>query len=230
MTNTQVSLPLKLAENYALESFYTGANEELFEVVRAISDSTVSSVLYVWGEPGFGKSHLLQGLVQQAIENQQLAAYIPLSEKNIRSELIGQLQPSATICIDDVDNIAGDRAWEQALLDLFERCRTNGGRLVVSASKSPAGVDFILRDLQTRLTSELVYRINPLDDRHKALAIKWRAKTRGLAVSDQTVQYLLRRVSRAPAALFGLMDRIDKKSLQYSRPVTIPFLKELGIT
>ena len=229
MNNPQVNLPLKLAENYSLESFYAGANEELLKVIHEFARTGVENVLYIWGSEGAGKSHLLQGMVQKAVSEQQLAAYIPIDSPHITRELIGQLQPSALLCLDDVDRVGDDQAWQEALLDLFERCRSAGGRLVLTASSNPATNAFTLKDLGTRFSSGLMYRIHTLDDYHRGEAIKWRAKNRGLVLSDQTTQYLLRRISRAPADLFRTMDTIDQASLEHNRAVTIPFLKELGI-
>ena len=66
--------------------------------------------------------------------------------------------------LDDIDAIAGDGAFEQALFGLFEQLRQSGGRLVVAAAAPPTEIGFSLPDLASRLRSGGVYRVQSLDD------------------------------------------------------------------
>ena len=211
---SQIGLPLKLAENYSLDAYYPGPNHELLDVLVAGTVKGMAAPLYIWGNHGLGKSHLLQGVARKTMEQGSLAAYIPMTDPGIHPELLRQLQPRATLCLDDIHHISGNRAFEEALLDLYERSLSQGGQMIFSSQFSPAASNLALRDLVSRLSAGLVYRLVELDDQSKADAIKWRAHRRGLSISDQSAAYLLRRVSRDPGRLFELLERIDQASLE----------------
>ena len=84
-----------------------------------------------------------------------------------------------------------------------------------------------MRDLSSRLGAGLVYQLVVLDDSGKLQALKQRAQHRGFALGDDVGRYVLERYPRDTAALFGLLDRIDRASLVHQRRVTIPFLRSL---
>jgi len=56
----QLALPISPAPEPTLENFVPGANAELLARLRALAAGELAeSVLYLWGEPGSGRSHLL---------------------------------------------------------------------------------------------------------------------------------------------------------------------------
>jgi len=56
----QLALPISPAPEPTLENFVPGANAELLARLRALAAGELAeAVLYLWGEPGSGRSHLL---------------------------------------------------------------------------------------------------------------------------------------------------------------------------
>lgn len=56
----QLALPISPASEPTLDNFVPGANAELVARLRALAaDELAETVLYLWGEPGSGRSHLL---------------------------------------------------------------------------------------------------------------------------------------------------------------------------
>ncbi len=225
----QIPLPFAPSGRTALDAFFPGPNEEVLVAVCDLSARTAPAMLYLHGPSESGKSHLLQGAAAMAREAGQLAAYLPLGDAAMRSEWLPQLNVSGMLCIDDVDGVAGDGDWERRLLDLYERCRSAGGRLVFAAKSPPSGAGFALADLVSRLAGQPVYRVRPLSEAERARALAWEARRRGLEIAPATVQWLMRRVPRGATALFDLLDRVDRAALKENRRVTIPFLRALGI-
>ncbi len=225
----QVNLPFGLRERCALDAFYAGPNTELMELVRRFAAGRESGVLFLHGPTGCGKSHLLQGAARTALEGGRLGAYVALAESGVRSGLVAQLNPSGLLCLDGVEAIAGNPAFEAAILELYERVQQGSGAILAAATVAPGGISGLLPDLVSRLSSRYVYRIAALDDRHRADALGWAARRRGIELSAGVVEWLLRRVPRESGALFRLLDEIDAASLTENRRVTIPFLRSLGI-
>lgn len=225
----QIPLPFAPSGRSRLDAFYPGPNREVLAAVRELSERAAPAMLYLHGPPEAGKSHLLQGAASLSRARQHLTAYLPLGDAAMRSEWLPQLNVSGLLCIDDVDRVAGDRAWERHLFDLYERSRHAGGRLVFAASSPPAAAGFTLADLASRLGGQPVYRVRALSEAERATALTWEARRRGLEITPATVQWLMRRVPRGATALFELLDQVDRAALQENRRVTIPFLRSLDI-
>jgi len=65
----QLALPISPPPEPTLENFVPGANAELLARLRALAAGELAeSVLYLWGEPGSGRSHLLAASARPGLE------------------------------------------------------------------------------------------------------------------------------------------------------------------
>jgi DnaA-homolog protein len=225
----QVTLPFSRKGRKSLAAFYAASNGEVLELVRSLASSDTPRMAYLHGAPESGKSHLLQGAATLAREQGRISAYIAFGESGIQHTVLAQLNPGATLCLDDLERIAGDPDWERSLLDLYERSQHAQGRLLFAASMPPSAIGIKLADLVSRLGAQPVYRVNVLSPAQRAQALTWEAQRRGLIIAPATVEWLMRRVPRGTRALFDLLDQLDRASLEEGRKVTIPFLRSIGL-
>ncbi len=230
----QLPLNLRLRDASSFENYLVTRNREPVERLRQAAHSvgqaphSPASWLYLWGEPGTGKTHLLEAACRAVQEQGNAPLYVALAEKaDITIALLEDIEQVPFVCIDDVDAIAGDRAWEAALFALYERLRAQGGMLVVAARNSPSAIGLTLADLATRLAAGLVYQLQPLTDDEKLAALRLRAQRRGLEMTQEVANYLLTRFPRDTHSLFALLDRLDTATLAAQRRLTIPFLRSL---
>lgn len=141
--------------------------------------------IYVWGEEGAGKSHLLQAWVAQALDAGRNALYIdaaatPLTEAALDAEYLA---------IDQIEKLNNE---EQALLfAIFNRFRNSGkGFLLLSSEYTPQQL-VIREDLRTRMAYCLVYEVKPLTDREKIDALVSMAAARQVTIDPEIFEYLL---------------------------------------
>lgn len=222
----QLPLGISLPDNVRFESFVAGPNAELVRVLRDMASGDGEMSLYLWGQVGLGKTHLLQAACRAAGQHALSCAFLPLSD--FSGMTTGVLQDMASLdllCVDDLDAVAGSNAWERALFDLFNQARAGGCRLVMSGSVRADHLGLNLPDLVSRLTWGPVYPLRALDDAGLLAALQLRARTRGFELPDETGLFLLRRYPRDLPALCALLDRLDHASLVAQRRLTIPFVK-----
>ncbi len=226
--NEQLNLPIRVPDSASLDNFFVGRNEEAVSALQQwLEPITINKVLYFYGASGSGCSHLLQAACQFLSDRNELTVYVPSSDSSITNEFIAQLSPSATVCVDDLDAVAGQLNWEESLLELYERLLPGGGRLLFSGSQPPLAVGLKLADLATRLAAGEVYRIQALTESELPRAMLLRAKRRGFELSDEVIHYLLRRMPRNSKAIFDVLDRLDKAAFAKQRRITIPFLQDM---
>src|SRR5690606_20563792 len=119
-----------------------------------------------------------------------------------------------------------DGPAQAALFGLYNRIREATGALVVAGDAPPARLG-VRPDLATRLAWGLVYEVRALSDEEKAQAMRARAAERGFELSAEAQAYVLRHGRRDLPSLLGLVDRIDRRSLELQRPVTLPLVREV---
>lgn len=199
----------------ALDNFVAGRNVELLSAMRyALDAATGERGLYIWGEVGSGKSHLLRAAVEGARTTGQSAVYA-----------CGEVPNAAqVVAVDDVDKL--DDAAQIALFALYNRQRENGGMLLVSGTQAPAFLT-VRDDLRTRLGWGLVYQVHALSDAEKAQALQQHAQARGFELPNEVTTYLLRHGRRDLPALLATLDALDEHCLRLKRVATVPLLKEV---
>ena len=245
----QLALPLTLADHAHFESFHEVGNEGLLAFLRDLAggeaaerrpadrgpvergpadrgpaDRGPGPGCWIWGAAATGKSHLLQAVCEHIGDN---SAYVPLALlADADTSVLDGLARRRCVCLDDIDCVAGNPAFELALFDLANQLTDNDGILVVSAAAAPREVGIALPDLQSRLSRLPVFHIEPLDEQGRIAALQLRAGQRGLELPPETARYLLLRSRRDMASLYSLLDRLDVEALRAQRRLTIPFVRD----
>lgn len=226
MTTKHPQLPLGigLKDSATFENFLPTGNELLLEALQSGNDDTV----YLWGPAGSGKTHLLQAVSHASATKGEAPAYLPFADLvELSPAILEGLEQQAVITVDDVHLVAGRSDWEEALFHLYNRVREAGHRIVVSATAPPNESGIKLPDLVTRLGWGPIFRLESLDDTGKRHALQLRANLRGMTLTDEVSEYLLRRCPRDMGSLFSLLDRLDQASLVAQRKLTIPFVRDV---
>ncbi|HMN43467.1 MAG TPA: DnaA regulatory inactivator Hda [Povalibacter sp.] len=224
----QLALGLKLRDSSVFASYFAGRNQATVDALRAAAIGAPPTCLFLHGPTGGGKTHLLQALCAEASQQGYSVAYLPLADvMSMGPELLSGCGEIACVCIDDVEVIAAQPAWERALFRLHQQLDERQGRLVVSSSRPPAASGIELADLRSRLGGGLVLSLQPLDETEQIAALQLRAQIRGFDLPLDTAQYLLRRLPRDMASLCAFLDELDEASLAAQRRLTVPFVREI---
>ena len=224
MAMEQLPLRVRLRDTARFESFVRGANSEVCSLLQGTGAAT-PRVVWLWGRAGSGKSHLLQATCAAAGERGEPAAYIDLATAP-GPEMLEGCETLATVCLDALDEVAADAAWNAALFRLHTLLQDGSGRLIVASRTPPASLAFTLPDLRSRLLAASVHQLVELDDAGQCEALQLRAAARGLDLSSDAALYLVHRLPRDMHSLFDVLERLDHASLVAQRRLTIPFLRE----
>jgi DnaA-homolog protein len=193
----QLPLDISLREAPAFETYIPGPNAEAFARVRELAAGTLrEAIVYLWGERGSGRSHLLHAAARAN---------------------------AALTIADDVESL--DAAAQQALFVAIDAARDGHGGVLAAGAKPPGSLA-LRDDLRTRLAWGLVYQLRPLDDAAKALHLKALAARRGLELPEEVLSYLLTRLPRDLASLHTVMEVLDKHSLARQKALTLPVVRE----
>lgn len=220
----QLPLNIGLRDAATFSNFLPAANAAACHALEQGQEPFV----YLWGAPGSGKSHLLQAACHAVSEAGGTAIYLPLAEREgMAPAMLEGMEQMALVCLDDIDAVAGDAAWEQALFHLYNRLRESGRRLLAAGRAAPGALGLQLADLISRLGWGPVYQLQVLTDEEKGRALQQRAANRGMQLPPEVASYLLQRAPRDMHALFALLERLDEVSLAAQRKLTIPFVREI---
>jgi DnaA family protein len=193
----QLVLDIGPAAEPDFDNFIAGPNAEALARVRGLADGSLrEAIVYLWGDPGSGRTHLLRSAARR---NPRL------------------------VIADDVESL--EPAAQQQLFAAINAARDGAAPVLAAGGLSPAGLA-LREDLRTRLAWGLVYQLKPLSDAEKAQHLRAEAARRGLRLPDEVVGYLLTRFPRDLPSLNGVLDALDRYSLAAKRPVTVPLVRQ----
>lgn len=226
--NKQLALAVQLSDEATLADFNWKNNSLLQQQLTNMLNLKADKLLYLWGPKASGKTHLLQACCH-AFHVGESGIYLPLSIlKEWGPHTLEGLEDQTLVCIDDIDIIAHDALWEEALFHLYNKIKDRGQSvLIISGSQAPANLPIGLADLRSRLAGALVIQINELDDEEKINTLILHALKRGFDLSRRVIQFLLNRCSRNMHDLQHIINQLDNASLAAQRKITIPFVKQI---
>lgn len=224
----QLALPFEFKPAFGFEHFHAGNNREPVAHLRAAALGRGERLIVLWGDAGSGKTHLLNACCQSAFNSGRRIHYLPLAEvRDLGPELLDGADHADLVCLDDIDRVAGDRAWEAGLFELFNRLRDADGQLILSAALPPGTWPIDLPDLASRFAWGLTLRLNPLDDADKLVALTRYATSLGMELPPAAGRYLLAHCRRDLSILRRTLDRLDGASLAAQRRLSVPFIKRV---
>ncbi|MDD3650017.1 DnaA regulatory inactivator Hda [Immundisolibacter sp.] len=232
MLSGQQPLALRLRADQTFDGFIGppgSGGARACQLAQALARGRERTPLYLWGSPASGKTHLLHAALAAAAAHDQRAAYLPLRELRAAGavQAVSAFEQFDLVCVDDLDAVAGDEAAELALFHLYDRLRAAGGRLIVTASATPAALGLHRPELRSRLGWGVVCHLEPLGDADKRTLLLRRAAEQGLTLAEPVADYLLRHHSRDLRDLLTTLDRLERATLAAQRHPTLPFVREL---
>lgn len=224
-----MALGVKLRDDARFDNFHGDRNAEAAVRLEAVCrDLSRVPVVAVCGDSDTGKSHLLQAACHFMESRGDTAVCVSIQELlPFGPEALSGLENQALICLDDVDLIAGQEDWEEAVFHLYNRVLDNGHLLLVSMSEVPGSLPLVLPDLVSRLAHGLLIQLGIYRDDDRLKILMARAEKRGLVMGDDVAGFILRRAPRRLGELLAILDRLDENSLQAQRRLTIPFVKSV---
>lgn len=225
----QLPLNLPLDDEATFGNFWVDSSRApVFAAVTAQpppDGAEMEPLHYLHGGTAVGKTHLLQASCHVITG----ALYLPLRELAAMDPqaLLSELEAAPRIALDDLDCVAGNAAWEEALFHLINRCRATGAQMLFAAAQAPAEIPVSLADLKSRLAGGVTWLLPGYSDHERREVLRFRAQRRGLRLSDAVLDYLGVRVRRSLDELLPLLERLDAASLQAQKPLTVPLVKEV---
>jgi DnaA-homolog protein len=214
----QIPLAIGLDPSPSFDSFVAGENLAALEFISG--PTLPGTQIYLWGNSGSGKSHLLRAW---ASDLQQRGSRVGWFEAG--SELPWLLQPDwALVVLDRCDELNADE--QRAAFSLFVEAAEH--RVCFAAAGRLPPVDLQLRDdLRSRLGWGHVFALHCLGEADARAALRREADRRGIFLSDEVMAFVLRRFSRDLKDMLALLDVMDRYALAQGRAITVPLLRKM---
>ena len=153
----------------------------------AETPGSVFNPLFIYGNSGLGKTHLLNAIIEKIKSNNPNANILYITSENLMNDFYFALQIKTlhdfhnkyrscdALLIDDIQFIAGKAQMEEEIFHTFNIFIKEGKQLVLTSDKPPREIPKIEERLKTRFESGILCDIQPPDFETRIAIIKDKA-------------------------------------------------------
>lgn len=222
----QLILPLDAAPATSFVTFHVSeANAVAHRSVAAFAEgSSAERQIFLWGEVGCGKSHLLSAACQTVSAQGYRVAYLP-GELAEQGDALQGLEQCELVCIDDLQRLG--HAAESELCQCIERCRAAGTMLLFAADRPPEELGLVREELLALLDLGPRFRVGALAGEALREALRSEAERRSLPLGDDVIDYVLGRFEPSMATLRAVVARLVDLSLREQRRPSVALARSV---
>ncbi|MDU2584879.1 MAG: chromosomal replication initiator protein DnaA, partial [Anaerococcus prevotii] len=144
-----------------------GVSQAVAENISNKSQARLYNPLFIYGESGLGKTHLMQAIAHEILDNRDDAYVMYLSSEKFTNEMISALRSTKNekfrekyrsvdiLLIDDIQFIAGKEGTQEEFFHTFNDLYNTGKQIVISSDRPPKEI----KHLENRLISRFSWGI-----------------------------------------------------------------------
>ena len=245
LSNMQSSSNLNL--KYKFENFVVGENNEFaYKVAKAVAENpaTKYNPLFIYGNSGLGKTHLMQAIGHYTIFNNSklrvkytktedyVNDYISNSRKtNSNIENMSKFNRKYTnidiILIDDIQFIESKMKSMENLQYTFDSLYNKGKQIVITSDRVPKDIPKLTAALCSRFEMGLMLELTPPDLETRFEIIKKLAKDNDLDFEEKALLYIAQNFSKNVRELEGAFTKVCAYAEITEQPLTLNLAKDV---
>ncbi|MCD6574750.1 chromosomal replication initiator protein DnaA [Candidatus Aerophobetes bacterium] len=232
----------RLNPRYNFETFVVGNNNRLAHAAAlavAQSPSAIYNPLFIYGDVGLGKTHLLQAIAHFILKNRPELTFNYLSSEQFTNELINAIRDDKTaefrkkhrsadiLLVDDIHFLAGKERTQEEFFHTFNALYEAHKQIVLSSDRPPTDIPTLEKRLRSRFEWGLITDIQPPDLETRIAILKKKAEVENIPLSDEVANFIAERVKTNIRKLEGCLMRLIAYSSLYNIEINVASAKDI---
>jgi chromosomal replication initiator protein len=219
-TKPQAHTGSALNTKYTLEEFVVGpSNQMAYQAAMQVAQHPGErySPLFLHGQCGLGKTHLLQGICQRFMRLHPTKKWLYMTGETFTNDFLDGIKNHKTdafrrrirqtdlLILDDVHFLANKKATQEEFLHTFNQIDASGKQIVLASDCAPRQIASMTESLISRFVSGMVLRIDTPDLPTRLEILRRRAARNGWQVSDAVLMHIAQSSTVSVRELEGLL-------------------------
>ncbi len=209
----------ELNPRYTFDRFIAGAENQLvFNAALAVTErpATAYNPLFIYGDVGLGKTHLLQAIAHTCSARRMRAIYIP--SEVFTNDLIDSIRQRSTamfrdkyrsadvLLVDDIQFIAGKDSTQEEFFHTFNALYMVGKQIVIASDRHPRELQTLEARLRSRFEGGLVMDMQPPTIETRIAILRSWARERGITLDPRVYDLVAARTRMNVRELEGVFN------------------------
>tara|TARA_B100000686_G_scaffold347196_2_gene435373 strand:+ start:2990 stop:4369 length:1380 start_codon:yes stop_codon:yes gene_type:complete len=215
--------PLHKNEKYTFDTFVTGtSNRFAHAAALSVAERPAESYnpLFIHGEAGLGKTHLLQAIESYIHENYPLHStkyvstetflneFIESIKTNKRTEFKSRYREIDVLLVDDIQFLEGKEGLQEEFFHTFNSLHQANKQIVLSSDRPPDAISTLEDRLRSRFKMGLLTDIQPPDLETRLAILRKKAENETIAIPADVLEFIATHAKENIRELEGALTRV----------------------
>ena len=227
---------------YTFDTFIVGSSNKFAHaacLAVATNPSHAYNPLFLWGNSGLGKTHLLYAIGNEIKKNDPSKVICYIKGDDFTNELIESLRlakmsefrhkyrQADILLVDDVQFIGGKESTQEEFFHTFNALYDAKKQIVLTSDRPPKEIKTLDDRLRSRFEQDLIADIQPPDIETRIAIIKRKAELLEIDLSNEVCEYIASKIKSNIRQLEGTVKKLKAKSLLNHEKPTISSVQEV---
>lgn len=227
---------------YTFDTFIVGSSNKFAHaacLAVATNPSHAYNPLFLWGNSGLGKTHLLYAIGNEIKKNDPTKVICYIKGDDFTNELIESLRlakmsefrhkyrQADILLVDDVQFIGGKESTQEEFFHTFNALYDAKKQIVLTSDRPPKEIKTLDDRLRSRFEQDLIADIQPPDIETRIAIIKRKAELLEIDLSNEVCEYIASKIKSNIRQLEGTVKKLKAKSLLNHEKPTISSVQEV---
>jgi chromosomal replication initiator protein len=229
-------LGLPVNPRYTFDAFVTGtSNRFAHAAALSVAETPAKSYnpLFIYGDAGLGKTHLLQAIANYVREiypshqvryvstEQFLNQYVDAIRQNTMPEFKKRYREIDVLLLDDIQIIEGKEGLQEELFHTFESLYQANAQIVLSSDRPPDAISTLEDRLRSRFKMGLITEINPPELETRLAILRKKAEREPIAPPADVLEFIASNITNNIRELEGALIRVCAFASLTGNPLTV---------
>lgn len=222
--NRKKPVSLFESDDFTFDTFVVGESNKLAHAAaRAVADGASAhyNPLFIYGDSGLGKTHLIYAISHQFRLRLPEAKIIYIKGDDFLNEFItlvrggrgdefrAKYRDADLLLVDDVQFVAGKEQSQNEFFHTFNTLYESGRQIVLTSDRLPSEMTLLDDRLRTRFEWGLMVDVQAPDYETRVAIVKNKAAQRGFVIDDHSADYIARNVTANVRQIEGVVNMIN---------------------
>ena len=197
-------------------------NKMAYAAARAVAEKPAEhyNPLFIYGDSGLGKTHLLYAIAHQVRQRQPEARIVYIKGDDFTNELIASIREgknaefrekyrqSTLLLVDDIQFIAGKIQTQEEFFHTFNTLYESGRQIVLTSDRPPKEITQLEDRLRTRFEWGLMVDVAPPDFETRFAIVQNKAAMLGVKLPNEVTDYIAENITSNVRQIEGTLNKI----------------------